>query len=132
MTSPSDSGTPVAPSRVICSIWNGEASTRIFLPLRSASVRIGARMSKAYGPVQNRLPPIRPLLAPSAMNALAKSGSAMVLSECWSSLNRPGTLRSSKRWSTPTRNSGGPTQIWIEPSCVPSIMRGMAPSWLAG
>ena len=29
-------------------------------------------------------------------------------------------------------NSGGTTSIWIEPNWVPSICRGIEPSWLAG
>ncbi len=39
--------------------------------------------------------------------------------------NRPGALSVSKRSSTPTRNSGGPIQPWIEPNCTPSICRGI-------
>ena len=89
-------------------------------------------MSNATGPVKNRLAPTNPLLTPTARKALENSGSAIVFKAFWSFWNRPGTLSSSKRWSTPTRNSGGPTQIWIEPSWVPSIIRGIAPSWLAG
>jgi hypothetical protein len=30
------------------------------------------------------------------------------------------------------KNPGGAIYIWMEPSCVPSIMRGVEPSWLAG
>ena len=34
--------------------------------------------------------------------------------------------------TTPTKNSGGMMAHWIAPNCVPSICRGIAPSWLAG
>jgi type IV secretion system protein VirD4 len=30
------------------------------------------------------------------------------------------------------RNHWEKTQPWIEPNCVPSICRGIEPSWLAG
>jgi len=60
-TSPSESGTPVAPIRVICSVWNAEARTRSFLPLKSASVRVGARMANPVGPVRKKARAIRPL-----------------------------------------------------------------------
>ena len=37
-----------------------------------------------------------------------------------------------KRSSRPTMKSGGTTSHWIAPNCVPSICRGIEPSWLAG
>ena len=38
----------------------------------------------------------------------------------------------SKRSSTPTKDSGGIIAAWMAPNWVPSICRGMVPSWLAG
>src|SRR5882762_4589421 len=72
-------GAPVPPSLATCSVWNGEARTRIFLPLKSARVRAGARIANTAGPLTNRPTPRRPLLAPIARNALANSGSVIAL-----------------------------------------------------
>ena len=82
-----ESGIPLAPNRVSCSIWNCDPSTRTLLPLKSASVRKGARIAKAEGPVKNRLTPIKPLLAPTARNSVENSGSAMTFKACASSRN---------------------------------------------
>jgi hypothetical protein len=82
--------------------------------------------------VKNSAAPSSPRLAAIPRKVVVNCGSSNTLNASLSLMNRPGAPRISKRRSTPTRNSGGPIQAWMEPCWVPSICRAMAPSWLAG
>ena len=68
----------------------------------------------------------------AARNDFCTSGSLAIRIPCAMSVTSPGAESTSKRLSTPTKNSGGPIKPWIAPNCTPSISRGMDPSWLAG
>src|SRR5204862_7391434 len=69
-------GLGVAPSRCMATVWNCDAKTRIFLPLKSARWRIGVRATTADCEFMNSPTPWSPLSAPSASISLRTPASA--------------------------------------------------------
>ena len=74
-TSPNVIATGVRPRRPKASLWNCEAKTRTFLPLKSARWRIAALAMTDDGCEVNRPTPCKPLSAPSPSSSLRTSGS---------------------------------------------------------
>ena len=132
MTSPGDIATGVAPSRLNEADWNSDAKMRSFLPLKSSSLRIASfeMTSGLFGEADGNAVQTFVGAEPEIeFQDIRIGGDLLGLRR---RLTRPGAASTSKRSSMPTKNSGGMTAAWIAPNWVPSIWRGIVPSWLAG
>ena len=123
---------PRLPRRSNATLWNCEAKMRSFLPLKSARWRSGVFEMMQVGCAIIRPAPCNPLPAPSFIISFSTSGSAAMRWPCSSELAILGVAMTSKRSSTPTKNSGGTARDLDGAELGAFDLPRIEPSWLAG